>query len=308
MKAVKRIASARELRGFQRLMHAAVTRPLGRGDRIQSRWRDGRRTAKLADGFIRGSGRLPAVARLEIYNRMYWFRIIDCFYDDNPGLAAALGPARFDRLARAYLAKHPSRSYTLRNLCRQLEKFIVAEPKRTAPRTRLARDLARLEWAQTQAFDAAALPPLRPQDFAGKNPAALKLTLQPHVTLLALDYPVDEYVLAVKQRESLRGEASNARVVEMSAATKRKKVALPKPQRAHLAVHRSDNRVFYKRLEPAAFQVLHALSRGRSLGQAIARAGRGVTPEQVQGWFATWMELGWFARTPARRASFSFSP
>jgi len=276
-------------------MKDAVVRPLAAGNRMQRRWRDGRPMTAVAAEFIKPNDRLTAFDRLEIYNRMYWFRIIDCFYDDCPGLRAALGERKFNRLAVAYLTKHPSGSFTLRNLCSRLEEFIRAEPRWTAPRTALAREIARFEWAQTVAFDEAARPVLRPAELGRAHPARLRLGLQPYVTLLALGHPLDSFVIAVKKRDALRAEASNA-TTSARHAERRHRVALPRRERIWLAVHRVDNRLYYKRLEAPAYRILAALRDGRTLTRAVAAAGRGVTAEQVQGWFALWAELGWLCR------------
>ena len=287
--------TATGLLAFQRLMQGALTRPLAPGDRMQRYWTDGRPMAEVVAEFIKPNDRLTAFDRLEIYNRMYWFRLIDCFYDDNPGLRAALGDARFNRLALAYLAKHPSRSFTLRNLGSHLAEFIRRTPRWTVPRTALALDIARFEWAQTVAFDAAVRPVLTAADFGRANPARLRLDLQPYVTLLALNHPVDTYVLAVKKRDSLRAETSNATTSARPVARSRA-VARPKRERTWVAVHRVDNRVYYKRLEAPAYQILVALRDGQPLARAVAAGGRGVTAQQVQEWFALWTQLGWICR------------
>ena len=83
---------------------------------------------KVADSFIKPNDRLTSFERLEIYNRVYWFRVLDCLYDDYPGLRAVLGEERFMKLITAYLAKYPSASFTLRNLGSRLEKFIREQP------------------------------------------------------------------------------------------------------------------------------------------------------------------------------------
>ena len=59
----------------------------------------------------------------------YWFRLLDCIAEDFPGLEAVLGIARCNRLYRAYLAKYPSRSFTLRNLGDRLPQFLADEPQ-----------------------------------------------------------------------------------------------------------------------------------------------------------------------------------
>jgi hypothetical protein len=295
MKAAARANSPRALLAFQRALKEAITRPLAPGDRMQRRGADGRPTAELAARFIKPNDRLTSLERLEIYNRMYWFRLLDCFYDDNPGLRAALGERRFLRLAEAYLAKNPSRSFTLRNLCDRLEKFIRAAPKWTAPRTALAADIARFEWAQTVAFDEAARPVVTAADFGSAPPARLRLGLQPYVVLLALNHPVDDYVIAVKRRDALRAEASNA-TTSARRAVSAKKVSRPRRERTHVAVHRVDGQLYYKRLEPAAWKILGALRDGAPLTRAVAAGGRRVKAEQVRDWFALWTELGWLCR------------
>jgi hypothetical protein len=93
---------------------------------MQVKWIDGRPTEIVVNQFIKPNDRLTSFERLEIYNRQYWFRLRDCFYEDYPGLRAVLGDKQFERLADEYLAKNPSQSFTLRNLGSRLVKFLVA--------------------------------------------------------------------------------------------------------------------------------------------------------------------------------------
>jgi hypothetical protein len=303
-RAPRRLRSTGELRSWQRLMVHALVRPLAAGDRLQPRWIDGRPMAEMAADFIKPNDRLSAFERLEIYNRMYWFRLIGCVTDDNPGLLALLGERRFDRLARAYLAKYPSRSFSLRNLCSRLEQFSREEPRWTSPRTAPARELARFGWAQTVAFDGAARPVLTPDDIADAPPARLRLGLQPYLSLLTLGYPVDEYVIAVKKRNALRTEASNAVDPKARAGRRPRRAPSLRRRRIYLVVHRYHERLYYKRLERPAFRMLEALQAGRTVAQAVAAGGRRARPEQVGDWFATWMKLGWLCRRPkAARSS-----
>jgi hypothetical protein len=289
-----RIASTADLRAFQRLMAAAVVRPLDADSRLQSRWIDGRAMEKVAAEFIKPNDRLTSFERLQLYNQMYWFRLFDAIRDDCPGLLATLGEKAFGRLAQAYLAQCPSRSFTLRNLCSRLEAFVRRNPRLTAPRTSLALEIVRFEWAQTVAFDGESRPVVAAASLARTPPGRLRLGLQPYVTLLDLRYPVDTYLMSVKRRDAMRSEASNtpdSKVVQRRSA---RRPPLPRLSRTCVAVHRLDNRLFYKRLDPAAFRILEALSRGVTLSRAIAAAGPRVGPEQVRAWFTSWMALGWF--------------
>jgi hypothetical protein len=285
-------------------MAAALFRPLTPQWRMQKRWTDGSRMHDIAAEFIKPNDRLSSFERLEIYNRQYWFRVLDCLYDDYPGLRAIVGERKFLKLITAYLTRHPSDSYTLRDLGNRLEQFLREEPHWAAPRENLAIDMARFEWAQVVAFDGPSNPPVTPDDILDTPPAKLRLGLQPYLSLLDLDYAVDDFLIAVKKRESdvLRGEASNAVQSAPKAAKRRKPIRLPKREKVYLAVHRHDNMLYYKRLDPAASTILTALGRGATVEDACAEAVTASDrtnidwPAQIKEWFNNWSALGWFCR------------
>ena len=297
--------SRSQLKQLQELMASALFRPLTVEDRMQPTWVDGRAMDKVAASFIKPNDRLTSFERLEIYNRVYWFRVLDCLYDDYPGLRAVLGEQKFMKLITAYLAKYPSVSFTLRNLGSRLEKFIREEPKRARPHQRLALDMARFEWAQVVAFDDPAKPRITPDDILDAKPEKLRLGLQPYLSLLQLDYAVDEFLIAVRKSESdvLRAEASNI-VEAMPKASRRsqKKIQLPKRRRVHLGVHRFDNVLYYKRLRSEAFAILSALRAGETVANACAiglggsKRRRANWSAQIKNWFNDWSSLGWFCR------------
>lgn len=287
----------RDLMAWQRTMHAAITRPLAAGDRTQRRWFDGGSTARAMAKLIKPSRTLQPVERVEIYNRMYWFRILDSLAQDFPGLKALLGDKKFWRLAERYLAECPSRSFTLRDLGSRLEKFIMREPSLVEPHLEAARDMARFEWAQIVAFDGPSKPKLRKVQFEGADPNQLKLGLQPYLSILNCRHPVDEFTLAVKREGALRTEASNA-VVARNESTG-EVVELGRGPILYIAVHRVDNQLYYKRLDREAAILLRALQGGRTLADACATAffrSRLSETEQadlLKRWFSLWMRLGW---------------
>ncbi|MBA4136295.1 MAG: DUF2063 domain-containing protein [Opitutus sp.] len=300
--------SKRELRELQRAMLAVVMNPLTRANRTASRLSDGRATRAAAAQIAKPNDRLTAFERLEIYNRMYWFRVLDSLHEDCPALRAVLGERRFLRLIEAFLQELPSCYWTLRDLPQRLPAFIRAHPGLTAPHTALAADAAKFEWAQVEVYDGAAFPVFTLDDLRGANPARLRLSLQPYLQLLELRYPVDEFALAIRKREALlRGDASNAPTELRRRANSL--VRLPRAERCCVAVHRHEGRIYFKRLEPAAFRVLAAIRAGQPLARALAAAlpWSKNPPEdwaaKVQDWFRTWMELGWFGRRRAFRAS-----
>ena len=181
MSTPSQLSTNADLRILQRNMAAALMQPLTRHDGLQSR---------TQVDFITPNDRLSGFQRLEIYARQYWFRLLDCLYDDYPALRVLLGEMRFHKLCRDYLAAHPSTSWTLRNLGSQLSAFIT-EPK--------ARDVARVEWAQTLAFDEPQKKTLHIDDLLGADPSALRLGLQPCVIALRIDHAVDHFITAMKK-------------------------------------------------------------------------------------------------------------
>jgi hypothetical protein len=287
------------LHALQRLMARTVMRPLGRGDAMRKRWIDGSPTKKIAESFIKPNARLTSFERLEIYNRQYWMRIRGCLYEDYPGLRAILGDQRFERLADAYLSRYPSQSFTLRNLGSRLVKFIEAEPRRVAPHKTLALDMARLEWAHTEAFDNEAGTPLETADLTGLDAANIRLRLQPHLTLLRLRNEIDDFLIELKKKSGLRSEASNA--MEQNRRPKKTRRTRGLKRRVNfLAVHRYQDLVYYKRLEPGQFRLLSALQGGATLAEACAELAAlnisGNPGETIQRWFSSWAALGWFCR------------
>lgn len=292
-----------KLKEIQRRMAAAVMQPLTRGYAMPKQRRDGTSNTTEANAIIRPNDRLTSFDRLEIYNRQYWFRLLSSFEEDFPGLEAILGRAKFDRLTREYLADCPSESFTLRNLGARLPEWLARHPDYIEPHAELAHDMVRLEWAHIEAFDAEELPRLEPEQLAMIDENSI-LQLQPYLRLLALRYPVDDLLLAVRNASygSSDSSANNA------TARKRRhvrRVAALAPKATWLAVHRQENTVWYKPLATEEFRLLSALMAGRSLEAAINTGfAESTIPEDqrtafIQEKFAEWSQMGWFTRLPA---------
>lgn len=283
---------------IQRQMARAVMTPLTPSERMRRSAPDGRSLAAVATRIIKPNDRLSSFERLEIYNRQYWFRVLDGFSDDFPGLRAILGDRRFDAVAKAYLTDCPSQSFTMRDLGSRLETWLRKHPRYAGNRQQFALDMVRLEWAEIEAFDAASLPPLKAEALAGADPAKLQLRLQPYIRLLDLRYPVDDLLLAIKH-DAETNVASNA----MAERQKRKKVsavARLKTVPVYLAIHRLENTVYFRRLEREEFAILDALRKGRTLERAIVAGFRGSAmcaserAANAGAWFRNWSSLGWF--------------
>jgi hypothetical protein len=295
---------------LQKRAASAIMAPLTASDDMAAKWR------READTLIKPNSRLAPLERLQIYSRSYWFRVLDCLYDDFPGLCAALGRRAFNRLSRAYLTGRPSESFSLRNLGEGLEQWLRAHPEFAGPHFDLALDMVRLEWAHIEAFDGEARKPLGPEDLLELGPEdllelgpedllelgpELRLSLQPHLTLLELKYPVDHLRIAVNDLLEEHDSASNA-VAERDQHRAVQRYRRLKPQPIHLAVYRAEDFVWYRRLDPGEYRLLDALRQGLPIGEALEKAmqGSAIAEERfaaaVQEWFAGWARMGWLCR------------
>ena len=284
------------LEELQRTMAAAVMMPLQPGETMSPRAADGRPMSEVAASFIAPNSRLTAFERLEIYNRQYWFRVLGALAEDFPAIEALLGARRFEALATAYLAAHPSRSFSLRNLGANLPGWLELNPQFAGRRHAVALDVARVEWAFIEAFDNAEYEPLTLNQIAALD-ADSPLAIQPHVRLLALGCAADELSIALHQRD--KAQASEAGVRHAAAKSLPSSLRRLRRRSIWVAAHRVDLSVYYRRLAPEEYRTLAAIRAGQPLSAALeagfagSRVAASRRPSAIRNWFAAWAELGW---------------
>jgi hypothetical protein len=291
---------------LQRRMAEDVRRPLTDDFEMRDTTEDGASVGAIAATYISPNDRLSSFERLEIYNRQYWFRLISAVSEDYPTLNALLGYRRFDSLILAYLHENPSTSWTLRDLGAKLPTFLEGHPEFTGRRHRLAVDVARLEWAYVDAFDRKHRIPLAAEEAQSIGPESM-LSLQPHLQLLELNYPVDSLVLTVKRNAPETEIVSNA--VNRRESQNRLKLPAMRQERVWLAVHRFEDSVYYRRIDRETFLLLSALRSGASVSEAVRQAFEKTklnAEEQanmLRESFAHASELGWFFGSQSEEGS-----
>jgi hypothetical protein len=232
------------------------------------------------DRVLLPSPTLSPKQRIAVYQQMYPLRMRDALTADYPGLEHSLG-SRFEDFVAAYTSVHPSRGYTLNRLGDHVPAFL-ARQRRFTPRPFLV-DLARLELALTEAFDAPESKALRAEEFEAITPARIEKTrLQtvPSVRLVALKWNADAYL------DSLRDEKHNH--------------PKPRKQASYVLVFRRNYAMYRLRVSAAAFAVLEDVVAGRPIGEVVRRslARRGLRRAVVQDfsrWFRQWTSQGVFA-------------
>lgn len=232
------------LRRLQRFVQAVVVHP---GETRRAAAAAARRElgGKPPESALLPSRTLSAVERIGIYQGMYLLRMREALAADYPGLVHALGDDAFMGFVRAYVQRHPSRSYTLNRLGDHVPSYLMRT--RRFPHGRFLADLARLELAVTEVFDAEAPEPVRRIRPAGVGETT---TFHPCSTIrfLALGYPVGEYLNAVREDRS---------------------PGIPRPARTRIALWRSGTSVRRLDLSPSADALLRRLAAGQTLGAAL---------------------------------------
>jgi hypothetical protein len=115
-------------------------------------------------GLINDSPRESAATLLDVYRDAYVLRLVEMLGKDYPKTKEMLGEEPFDAMGRAYLRAHPSRTFSVRWFGRHLATFLAqAEPWSEYP---MLAEMAALEWALGEAFDAPDVATIGPEAMA----------------------------------------------------------------------------------------------------------------------------------------------
>ena len=147
------------LREVQSLFLELVTAPEGVAKTLDEREARGERGRADVAGLFAGDERMSAEDRLDVYANMYFFRLRDVLAEDFARTAGALGEARWHNLVTDYLLAHPPTRWSLRWAGEELPGFLRGHAY-GAERPWLA-DVAALEWARNEAFQARDAEPVR---------------------------------------------------------------------------------------------------------------------------------------------------
>jgi hypothetical protein len=263
--------AAGRLETLERWMQAVVMHPQGAeaGLRSPAARRLVPGSARDPEGVVLPSQQLSAVERLDIYAHMYFARLVEVMEAEYPAVRQLLGPRAFDTACRRFLAKHPSRARLLNGLSAGFPDYLARTLSRTH-RNRLAVDIARIERAMEDVFDAPVAVPMTAAEFAAVGEAT-RLRVTPALVSLALRYPANAYMNALRRGERPR---------------------IPQPRATCVIVFRRGFQVLRRDQEPEQFRLLRALAAGKPLSAAVRASvgGRSGSADRVARRLGRWFE------------------
>jgi hypothetical protein len=170
------------------------------------------------------------------------------------------------------------------------EKFpaFLARYLPKAHRNGLAADVARIERAMEDVFDAPRAEPMTADQFAAIGAdqwERVRLTVNPALRLLTLRYPANAHMNAVRTG---------------------KKPRIPRPRTTFVIVYRRQYSVFRRDQEPEQFRLLQALAAGRVLAAAVRASigGRTASADRLASklgaWFREWAAAGIFTEVESK--------
>jgi hypothetical protein len=150
--------------------------------------------------------------RLAIYARMYIDRLHDVLWDDYPKLVAVLGAEHFRDLVERYLRACPPTSFTVRDAGAALPEYLATRDDLPP----WAADLARLERARVDVFDAADARPLSREDMAVLAPEAwvdFSIAWIPASTFVRVGWAVDALWSEIEDEAPIEAPLQKARTI-----------------------------------------------------------------------------------------------
>jgi hypothetical protein len=232
---------------------------------------------------VSGNDRLTPAEQADIYRRQFFLRHVDSLIEDHLGLVHYLGDDGFEDFARAYLAEHPPKTPSLRDLGADIATFAESYEGMPEGLRGICVDMARYELCLIEIFDAADVDPpdaarltALPQEAWLTRP----LVFTPHLRLFALGYPTPDLRIAIKEGEAAKEP--------------------PPREEVYYGVFRRDDRIAFERLTREAYELLRLLTEGEPLVSACDKLSQRLTDEsasmveaEVGTWFQRWASWGW---------------
>jgi hypothetical protein len=226
-----------------------------------------------------GTTRVPIATRLAIYGDGYCSRLIEALQANYPALAQLLGPEDFGVLGTAYVRAHQSSFRSVRYYGCELPEFLGTHPEYA--QVPVLAELARWEWAMTEAFDAADATPVGVSALAIVAPeqwAELRFEFHPSLRRLSLFWNVPSMWKALTGEDEERLPPS----VQL--------------EPTEWLLWREDLQTYFRSLQTVESAALDAARRGAAFGEICVGLSEHLseeeTPARAAGYLRRWIESG----------------
>lgn len=230
-----------------------------------------------------GNERLSPAAQINLYRQQFWLRHTGILIDDFPGLSSLLGQKNWEALSQSYLRSVGYRIQALRDLGKHLPEHLG---ELELPHRDLLKDMAQLEWAYVEAFDAANDSVLNSEallHLPAESWETARFVLSSSISLLALNYPVAD----LRRELKLAPEETRERAEKLE------------PKELFVVVYRRNRNLFDKKISRVAFLLLEQFSQGVPLVAACESVvesnpeAEAILESELMSWFSLWGQLGW---------------
>jgi hypothetical protein len=212
---------------------------------------------------LKGDGRLDAVGRLDIYNSMFFFRILeDVLEADYPTVKGVLGEEEFKHLAADYIAACPPAKPSARYASERLPVFLT-DWCATHEAPVWLPTLAALEWARVDTFDDVDDEAMTMAQLQGIDPSTL-----PTVRLATI--------------RAHRAVKSNHGIVDVWRAVEHgESVPTPDEYENTVLVWREDAMVYHRELSDDEARIWPKLQTGMTFGELCEQLGETYPIEEA---------------------------
>jgi len=241
---------APQLDRIEHWMYSVITHPNGAEAGIQVNLTQDNKQALKLEQTVLPSDELTSLERISIYANMYFWRLNEVMSNEYPAVCHVLGEELFNNVVKDYITYHPSTYYNLNHLSNKFPIYLLTEAK-GIPHQKFVAAVASVERAMEDVFDERhieRIPIETLQSIPDEKWADIRFQFNPALRLLELDYPVNEYMTAVRQDRHMD---------------------IPQPEKSFVVVYRCNFKVWRKDLDQDRFQLLSRLKDGETLGAAL---------------------------------------
>lgn len=262
-------------------MYSVVSHPEGAEAGVKASSKPGDNAAHDLEQTVLPSDQLTPLECVSVYADMYFWRFIDIMAGEYPTVQHILGEELFKQVIKDYITHHPSTHYNLNRLSIKFPHYLLKEAGEI-PHQPFVAAVATVERTMEDAFDDPHREKISPeaiQSIPGEQWVDIRLQFNPALYLLELEYPVNDYMTAVKENRHMD---------------------IPKAQKTHVVVYRRDYMIWREDLDHEGYLLLSRLKDGESLGDALESCAlqEGVDTDKIAAslgeWFQRWTAQEFF--------------